>query len=155
MDPEKFRNKKQKVIKTRNVEISLEYLNPDYYEPKLLPYRDATPTGLVKVGKITPKKPDLPEFLLRCDKNGNALDVDIYKDSKISNNLWRKSGYKGHHTKKIDSGKRIFEVDIRIPGRRIIQGKINMELFFEQVMKVESKVKPKLIYKVHRAKKGK
>jgi hypothetical protein len=68
MDPEKFKNKTKKVAGTTKVDIvSVEYLNPEY-EIEVLSNQYTTPTGLLEMVRLNPKKPNLPRFIFRWDE---------------------------------------------------------------------------------------
>ena len=143
MDPEKFKNQTKKVTRTMDVDIiSTKYIDPEY-EIKALSNNSVTDTGRLEIAKLIPKKQNLFEFIFRWDKNGNTLDVDIYKDNKAqSKDLWfevdkNKGYYTGHQTKKRDSNNMIFKVDISNVklDKRIFKGEIDVGLFFELIIK--------------------
>jgi len=87
-----------------------------------------TETGLLEVAKLKPKKKSLPEFKFRWDEKADTLDVDIYKNGKLCNELWDTDGYNGHHTKRVSKDK-IFEVFIKTPNGVIFDGQITSPLY--------------------------
>jgi hypothetical protein len=140
MDPRRFRDKTKKVAGTTNVDVvSIEYLNPEYEIEVLPPNNLTSPTGLLEVARLNPKKPNLLQFVFRWDENEDTLDVDIYKDGKNCKNLWKKNGYKGHHTQKVDRESKIFKANISIPSQPIFKGKINVDLFIQLTIKDSAK----------------
>jgi predicted transport protein len=68
-------------------------------------------------------------------KKKEDLDVDIYKEGRLHNELWNDPGYKGHHTQRIDGESKIFEADIGILGKEIFKGKIDVGLFIKLTIK--------------------
>ena len=135
MDPEKFKAKTKKVAGTTKVDIvSVDYLNPEY-ELEVLSNERTTPTGLLEVVKLNPKKPDLPQFIFRWDEKTDRLDVDIYKNGINCKDLWKKPGHEGHQTQRVSGEDKIFEADISTPDKKIFKGKINVGLFIKLVIK--------------------
>ena len=98
--------------------------------------KEASDTGLVKFCELTPRYLHLPMFIIRWDEREEALDVDIYIDGKLDNKLWDESGYNGHHSQKIENKgyNRGYKIDIKIPGRQIFSGIIDIGLSFELKM---------------------
>ena len=135
MDPEKFKNKKSKIAGTTRVDIlKTEYLDENY-RVKLLPNTPASESGLVKVAELISDIPQMPMFILRWDEGDNTLDVDIYKNRKICRDpewICEISRYKGHHAIRLDGDKRLFKIDISIPGRKIFKGVLNIGLLIEE-----------------------
>jgi hypothetical protein len=91
-----------------------------YKEPR------TAPNGRLDIAELRPKEGTLPSFLFRWDEKDNQLDVDIQGVSSTVKKCFKNGigGYKGHHPQQVQSeGKgRIFEVDIRIPEKRIFHG---------------------------------
>ena len=156
MDPVKFKDKNPKVSGTTEVAIfKIKYKDPNY-KIKLLPYKFATGTALVKVAKLIPDVPKKPTFVFRWDEKANALDVDMYKEGKkCKSTAWthQRNGYKGHHTTRVYGYKRLFKAEINIPERKIFKGIINVGLFIEEAMKAQARAKTTLSLRIFRAKK--
>lgn len=138
MDPNVFASQPSRVGGSGKVDIlNTKYLDPDY---EIISCSDqkATPTGLVTLIQISPKKDKtFPSFFLRWDSNPETIDVDIYLDGKNRKDLWGRPGYCGHHTKRIRGEGRKFEVNITIPERNIFMGIVNIGLLVEVNLKVE------------------
>ncbi len=131
MEPEEFRNREKKVGGSVSAEIScVEFESPDY-SYTLYPSEAATKTGLVKFAELVPKTPDLPTFILRWDERNETLDVDLYANGEITNQLWDEPEYKGHHPQKEEGKPRQFRLDIGIPGKQIFKGTIKVGLRLE------------------------
>lgn len=150
MDKSRFLAKTERVTGTTQIEcVKLDYLNAKY-KFKLLPDTSATETGLVRVMELIPTIPEMPNFILRWDEKADTLDVDIYKNGQLCNELWDIDGYEGHHTQKI--GNRIFKINIVIPNEEIFKGIINVGLLMEIFLQVKHPIKATLSVKVIRKK---
>ncbi len=136
MDRNQFRDKERKVGGSTSVKIYKNYLSSEY-EVKMYCEQEASDTGLVKFCELIPRHLHLPKFIFRWDERGEALDVDIHINGKPAKKLWNESGYSGHHPQKIeDKGyNRGYNIDIKIPGRQIFLGVIDIGLSFELKIK--------------------
>ena len=129
MERSRFLAKGIRVGGTTKVEpAKINYLNGKY-ALELFPNTPATETGFVKVMELIPKISRVPNFILRWDEKADTLDVDIYKNGKLCNELWGTVGYNGHHTQRIKN--RIFWVNITIPNKKIFEGIINIGLLIQ------------------------
>lgn len=139
MDPKKFQEKTKKVAGTTKVDIiSRDFLDPDY-EVEVLSNQSSTPTGLLEIARLKPKKSNLPTFIFRWDENGDQLDVDIIYKNRKDKKLWKELGYKGHHTRKISGKGKVFEADIKSPVKNIFKGRIDVGLFIQIAIKDSGK----------------
>jgi len=91
------------------------------------------PTGLLVIARLKPRNAaigTLPEFVLRWDEKDKHLDVDPVHVSEAEERQFRRgtSGYYGHHGDKLDSGPRVFEVNIGWHGQPIYHGEIGFSL---------------------------
>ena len=135
MDPEKFKEKTKKVSGTTKVDVvSIDFLDPEY-EIETLSGQSTTPTGLLEVVRLRPERMELPKFIFRWDENKDELDVDIYREEKLCNELWGEIGYNGHHTGKIPREGKVFKADISIPNRDIFRGNVDVGLFIQLTIK--------------------
>jgi hypothetical protein len=135
MDPSIFRAKGVKIGGTTKVEaIKLAHLDKKY-KFKLFPNTPATESGLVKVMELIPESSEMPNFILRWDEKSDTLDVDIYKNGKLCNELWGIEEYNGHHTQKI--GNRRFGVKITIPNKKIFEGIIDVGLLIQAKISIK------------------
>lgn len=140
MNPDKFRDKAKKIGGVTKVNIvSVYFLDPEY-EIETLSDHFTSPTGFLEVVRLKPKSPELPKFIFRWDENKDALDVDIYKEEIIHNELWNVEGYEGHHTQKITSAGKVFKANISIPDKKIFEGKIDVGLFIQLTIKDSGKL---------------
>jgi len=131
MDPKAFASQPKRVGGSGKVSVlNSQYLDPEYEIVCRSDWK-ATPTGLVALIDITPKRKTLPSFILRWDSNFNTVDVDIRVDGKNRKDLWDDPRYVGHHTTRIEGPLRRFEVDIKIPGRDVFRGIVNIGLLIE------------------------
>ena len=157
MDPDKFKNKKSKIAGTTGVDIlKIEYLDKNY-RIKLLPNTPAGKSGLVKVAELTSDISQMPMFIFRWDENDSTLDIDMYKDGKIRRDsewIHGTSGYKGHHTAKLDGDKKLFKIDISIPRGKIFEGVLNIGLLIKRLMGVRVQSKATVGIRIFRAKDG-
>lgn len=98
---------------------------------------EITPTGLLVIATLKPKKSSLPEFWFRWDEKDDKLDVDIKEVDNTVKDWFKRGekGYGGHHPKRISVEKRTSEVDIRIPGINIFRGFISFGLHREVAIK--------------------
>lgn len=150
MDPEKFKKKTKKVAGTTDVDILMvEYLNPKY-EIEVFSNKRTTPTGLLEVARLKPKKAELPRFIFRWDENTDDLDVDIYKEGRHRNDLWKIPDYKGHHTKKIKN--RRFKANIEIPKEKVFRGVIDVGLFIKILKRESVQITERITYKIQKGK---
>ena len=81
----------QEASKVFNIKVEFAYLNSDY-DLVLLQGNEITGQGLLLCGKLKPKKPLLPEFLIRWDEKGDHLNVDIKHDKKCQDDDHRAVG---------------------------------------------------------------
>jgi len=148
MDQGKFLAKTKRVAGITKVEpVKIDYLN-EKYELKLFPDTPATNTGLVRVIELIPKISEMPNFILRWDEKADTLDVDIYRNGQVCNELWDTDGYKGHHTQKIEN--KTFKVNIAIPNEEIFNGSINVGLLIQLSLQTKANIKPNLSLKIIR-----
>ena len=135
MDPNKFLRKEKKVVGTTKVKVvETDYIDRNY-KIKVFSNHSTTKTGLVEVIQLFPKSPHLPHFIFRWDERSEELDIDIYRNKRICNELWNKEGYSGHHTQKVVEKGRAFKVNISIPGKKVFKGKVNIGLFIRLNLK--------------------
>jgi hypothetical protein len=135
MDPEKFKEKTKKVGGTTKVEVALIDFLDSEYEVEILSEQSTTPTGLLEVIRLKPRKLELPKFIFRWDENADKLDIDIYKKERLCKELWSEIGYNGHQTKKMPGEGKLFEANISIPNRHIFKGNIDVGLFMQLIIK--------------------
>jgi len=57
--------------------IQIDYLCDENYNLEPCQENEITPTGLLVVAKLEPRKKSLPGFWFRWDEKADALDVDI------------------------------------------------------------------------------
>ena len=137
MEPQKFKNRKYKVGGTRNIEIlKQDFLSKNYMMIKY-PYKKATESGFVKLIEWIPKQNRyLPKFILRWDLNKQTVDVDLYVNGKIRNDLWRKHGYSGHHPVRCKNmAGRVFKIDIKTPKELVFRGLVKIAVTHELQLK--------------------
>ena len=123
-----------------NVNEKHTYIHTEY--EIVLDSGQVQPTGLLVIVRLKPKNATikgLPEFILRWDEKASWLDVqpvNVPKDDerKFKNGI---SGYYGHHSKKVASGPRVFEVNVGWRGQSVYHGEISFSLGRE----VEAKLK--------------
>jgi len=111
-----------RVWELKEVNIKIAYLNPNYtINPHS--HNKLSEHGLLTIAELIPNNLALPKFVFRWDDKNEAMDVDLYVDREINNDLWKDKRYEGHHTKRLTSEKgRIYEVKIKSPLGRIFEG---------------------------------
>lgn len=117
--------------KVLGVKVEESYHCNSDYELELCLGQEVTPTGLLIIAKLKPKRPSRPEFCFRWDEKANQLDVDM--EPKHEDWKKEKNGYEGHHPEKVDPKRRVFRVSIKIPGIDVFQGIINLSSLSEKV----------------------
>jgi len=124
MDPEKVAIGDGKAFVVNNMDVKVLHIDPDYDLEKC-PRSKITPTGLLTIAKLNPKKERLPKFIIRWDERADTIDIDIYGVSKTVMKYFRNdtNGYRGHHPEKImlPEGP-IYLVNIEIPRRIVFIG---------------------------------
>ena len=116
----------QAASKAFNIKVELNFLNTEY-DLEVFPESNITKQGLLFIGKIKPRQPSLPEYLLRWDEKNNHLNVDMIPEE----NFWKSEtqGYKGHLPEKaVDHVGRAFSIVITTPKLRIIDGVVSFSL---------------------------
>jgi len=135
MDPNKFLRKEKKVAGTTKVKVvKIDYIDRNY-KIKVLSNHPTTKTGLVEVIQLFSENPHLLRFIFRWDEKNEELDIDIYRNESICNELWSEKRYKGHHTQRVIDNGRIFKINISVPDKRIFKGKVNVGLFIKLSLK--------------------
>ena len=91
---------------------------------------EATKTGHLEIFQIVPLSPGtLPSFSARWDGKMNTIDIDLIGDKKAAFlfkcGIW---GYQGHHAVAVSTSPRIFQIDIRIPGVRVYQAEVSLNI---------------------------
>lgn len=111
-----------------NVHIDKTYLHPEYNI--IADMNEMTDTGLMVVFKLESGNPTLPSFIGRWDHKQGVLDIDIFKvDSKaVTNFRADKNNYGGHHPLLISESPRLFEIDIKMPEGKILEGTITFNI---------------------------
>lgn len=133
MDKNKVAQRNGRARRVFNVSEIHSYID-EKYTIKLVSGGEITPTGYLVVGTLSPKHApeyrELPSFGFRWDEKDNALDIDPVNVSEAEINEFRKGtgDCHGHHTKKISSSPRIYDVDIKWGGEHIYSGQIGFNL---------------------------
>ena len=122
-----------KAFGTNRVQESKRLYLDKAYDLILLSGNRMTLTGRLDTARLEGKctgSSTIPEFLFRWHDKADALDVDPINVSDAEKRNFRKGtvGYRGHHTQKISSSPRTFEVDIECCGKKIYWGHIQVSL---------------------------
>lgn len=129
MDPKKvIRN--GRAFGVNEVKADVYYIDKNY-NLECYSRRRITPTGQLGVAALKPKTKSLLEFRFRWDEKADELDVDIYRDGKIHNELWDIEGYRGHRTRRVSTTDKIFEAFIKTPKGKVFCGRIACPLHRE------------------------
>ncbi|MFH1963263.1 MAG: hypothetical protein ABIJ30_10415 [bacterium] len=127
MDKEKVKEKDGKVFSLGDVECKTFYIN-DNYKIECYPNEKISCSGYLRIGSLISCKKEEPKFTFRWDEKEEALDVDIDGvDSKTTEEFKHgKNGYEGHHSKRLESEGRVFELNIKVPNKNIFRGQITV-----------------------------
>jgi len=111
-----------------NVQIEKIYIHPEYN--LVTDTNEMTDTGLMIVFKLESKNHNLPLFAGRWDQKQGVLDIDIFKvDNKaVTNFRAGKNGYNDHHPLLKLESPRLFEIDIKIPDEKILEGTMTFNI---------------------------
>lgn len=87
-------------------------------------------TGFLTIFKIVSTNTNLPSFVGRWDQNYSTLDIDLVDNGNNFSKLFKseKSGYAGHHPKRISATAHLYKLEIAIPDKKILSGQIFFNL---------------------------
>jgi len=124
---------KQEVAEAFNVIFQEGYYCDRNYVLKVHEPARTTPTKWLVIAELQPKEESLPSFSFRWDEKANSLDVDIQRVTSTRKSWFEKGirEYAGHHPKRVTSGGRTFEADIRIPHIHVFHGCLSFSLGWE------------------------
>jgi len=106
------------------------------------------PTGRLVIAKLQPADATTgkwPVFVLRWDNKDDRVDVDPVNVSSVETREFEKgtSNYYGHHSERVGSNPRVFEVNLGWHGQQVYHGKISFSLGREAESKVKLVLTPK------------
>jgi hypothetical protein len=127
-----------------NVSEEREYVHPDY--DLVLGEGQIGQTGLLAIATLKLKNPrtgSLPDFVLRWDDKDDRLDVDSLSKLEKEQRLFRRGtgGYCGHHSVRISTSPRAFEINLAWQGQGIYRGRLKFNLSID--LSARDKVVPK------------
>jgi hypothetical protein len=111
-----WEKKQIKALGGHNIQITTEFVSPDYNAPTLKALVRSSTTGHTELFRIEPKRSDFPTFSIRWDQADDSVDVDLLNDqeerTKFAN---RTEGYRGHKTDRVGENPRTQAINIETP----------------------------------------
>jgi len=158
MNRDKISKRERRARRTRNVSETHRELDLNY-DVSIFSGREITEHGLLEIGELKSKHGLYnirPSFRFRWHEEYDALDVDVEGASTVCINKFKKdtknaSDYSGHHTVRIGSSPRVFDVNIMWQGKQIYRGHISFNLEFEVIATATVGISASVSYSVNEA----
>jgi hypothetical protein len=135
MDEKAWAAKNPKVLRSRNISVTTEYLSPDYRAPSSVSAQEVSGTGFLALLRIEPKNPGhLPSFVARWDHDEQGVDIDLQGGMREKRSFKHgKKGYRGHKTTLVMEPvqPRKYAIDIETPRTGpVFKGSVSLAMDF-------------------------
>jgi hypothetical protein len=132
MEMKQWAAQKSKVLGSRNIIVTTEYLNSEYALPASALAETPSATGHLVLLRIEPTRNGLPSFWARWDHRKQCVDVDL-KGAPSERRKFKEGrpGYRGHKTKMVTrvGGPRAYAIDIETPSTgRVFKGTLCLSI---------------------------
>jgi hypothetical protein len=129
MDNERFAKREFIVADVCGIEVSTEFLHPDYILSGIKPDAKVGGTGRLELFRLDAIAKGLPSFLIRIGHDDHeAVDIDLIGgEPERAAFVKGKPGYVGHHTLNLNTNPRSYKLEVEIPlVGRVFSGTVTM-----------------------------